>query len=290
MLDALRGDVVDGRATVGPPENCGKVNDDHDRDHEYQTNHLPSLPSWVPVTDIYLVSGYMGNCSELEVTCQAVYNGYMLLDTTTLPEPDQAEELFISFGNTLEYERGEPVDSVPDITSLLAWLRERRLVSGRGLAAEAARLRRDPDETARRIERFRHLRQLLHQIAEEVTENGHPTGDQLRDLNHILRHGLHYHQIERDPDGTRYTFAQVGDRLDQARATIASSLAQFLADDAPSRLRVCANAGCRYLFIDRSPTGRRRWCDMRTCGNQAKVARHRARARDQVHETPISAS
>lgn len=203
-------------------------------------------------------------------------------DTGLLPEPDQAEELFVSFGNTLAYERGEPVDAVPDITTLLAWLRERRLLSGRGLAAEAARLRRDPDETARRLDRFRHLRQVLHAVAAEVTEHGHPTPDQLRDLNHILRHGLHYHQIERDPDGTRYTFAQVGDRLDQARATIASSLAQFLAEDAPSRLRVCANPACHYLFIDRSPTGRRRWCDMRTCGNQAKVARHRARARQRA--------
>jgi predicted RNA-binding Zn ribbon-like protein len=214
----------------------------------------------------------------------------MPLDSATLPEPDQAEELFISFGNTLEFERGQPLDAVPDITSLLAWLRERRLISGRGLAAEAARLRRDPEETTRRIERFHHLRQVLHSIAAEVTENGHPTSDQLRDLNHILRHGLHYHQLERDPDGTRYTFAQVGDRLDQARATIASSLAQFLADDAPSRLRVCANAGCRYLFVDRSPTGRRRWCDMRTCGNQAKVARHRARARDHLQQPPAAAS
>jgi len=224
------------------------------------------------------------------VTCQGLYNGYMTLDRTTLPEPDQAEELFISFGNTLEYERGEPTDAVPDISSLLAWLRERRLISGRGLAAEAARLRRDPEETARRLERFQHLRNVLHGVAAEVTESGHPTTEQLRELNHILRHGLHYHQIERDPDGTRYTFAQVGDRLDQARATIASSFAQFLADDNPSRLRVCANAGCRYLFIDRSPTGRRRWCDMRTCGNQAKVARHRARAKDHSHETPLQAS
>jgi len=204
-----------------------------------------------------------------------------------LPEPDQADELFITFANTLEYEHGQPVDALPDISSLLGWLREQRLISGRGLAAEAARLRRDDDEAARRVERFHHLRGVLHAVAEEVNENGHPTSAQLRDLNHILRHGLHYHQIETDPDGTRYTFAQVGDRLDQARATIASSLARFLADDAPSRLRVCANEGCRYLFIDRSPTGRRRWCDMRTCGNQAKVARHRARAREQLEETPM---
>src|SRR5918995_4677702 len=93
-------------------------------------------------------------CKRIEVTCQGLYNGYMVLDRTALPEPEQAEELFVSFGNTLEYERGEPVDAVPDITSLLAWLRERRLISGRGLATEAARLRRDPEETARRVERF----------------------------------------------------------------------------------------------------------------------------------------
>jgi predicted RNA-binding Zn ribbon-like protein len=230
------------------------------------------------------MNGYKGYCTASGVTCQPQYNGYMPQNSAVLPEPDQAEELFVAFGNTLEYEHGQPVDALPDVEALLAWLRERRLISGRGLAAEAARLRRDHEEAVRRIERFRHLREVLHAVAAEVSESGHPTAGQLRDLNHILRHGLHYHQIEMDPDGTRYTFAQVGDRLDQARATIASSLAQFLADDSPSRLRVCANSGCRYLFIDRSPTGRRRWCNMRTCGNQAKVARHRARARVSAEE------
>src|SRR4026209_2608018 len=106
-----------------------------------------------------------GESTGIGVTCQGLYNGYMPLDSTALPEPDQAEELFVPFGNTLEYERGEPVDAVPDITALLAWLRERRLISGRGLATEAARLRRDPDETARRVERFHHLRTLLHPLA-----------------------------------------------------------------------------------------------------------------------------
>src|SRR6266536_241588 len=91
-------------------------------------------------------------CTRAAVTCQAVYDGYMTFESAPLPEPDQGEELFITFGNTLEYEHGRPVDAVPDITSLLAWLREHRLVSGRGLAAEAARLRRDADETVRRLE------------------------------------------------------------------------------------------------------------------------------------------
>jgi predicted RNA-binding Zn ribbon-like protein len=69
------------------------------------------------------------------------------------------------------------------------------------------------------------------------------------------------------------------DELQQARATVAGSLAHYLADHDEHRLGVCADDTCGWLFIDESPAGRRRWCDMRTCGNRAKVARHRARAR-----------
>ncbi len=218
--------------------------------------------------------------SDPLVTCQPVYSGYiMTLKPTARSEPDQADELFAAFANTLQHSRGRDTDHLPDVDALLAWLRRYGLISDRGRAAESARLHRDPGEAARRLERYIHLRSLLHAMSVEVAERGHPTTGQLRDLNHILRHGLHYHELRLDPDATRYTFAQVGDRLDQARATIASSFAQFLAEDSPQRLRICANDHCRWVFVDRSPTGRRRWCDMRTCGNQAKVARHRARSK-----------
>ena len=203
----------------------------------------------------------------------------MPLKPATRSSPDGADDLFAAFANTLEHGRSRDTERLPDVDALLGWLRHRGLISDRGRAAETARLHRDPAEAARRLERFVHLRGLLHDMSAEVAERGHPTAAQLRDLNHILRHGLHYHELRLDPEATRYTFSQVGDRLDQARATIASSFAQFLADDVPGRLRVCANNSCRLIFIDRSPTGRRRWCDMRTCGNQAKVARHRARGK-----------
>ncbi|HWI71386.1 MAG TPA: CGNR zinc finger domain-containing protein [Baekduia sp.] len=45
------------------------------------------------------------------------------------------------------------------------------------------------------------------------------------------------------------------------------------------RIRICASETCSGRFYDRSPAGVRRWCSMRTCGNEAKVRRHRARAR-----------
>jgi predicted RNA-binding Zn ribbon-like protein len=195
-------------------------------------------------------------------------------------EPTETEELFVAFANTLSHTRGVANDDIPNGEALLDWLRAHQLVSSRGRATEGARLRRDPDEAERRLERFRHLRGLLHDTARSISSDGRAEPQQLTELNHVLRHGLHYHQLRIGPDGNRYEVSQVGDRLDQARAAIASSFAHFVADDAPDRLRVCANEGCRDVFVDRSPGGRRRWCDMRTCGNQAKVARHRARARE----------
>jgi predicted RNA-binding Zn ribbon-like protein len=194
-------------------------------------------------------------------------------------EPHRSDELFVAFANTLHHERGATVDAIDEPDALLTWLRDHHLLSGRARATAAARLHRDPEEAGRRLQRFRRLRDVLHAVAEDIARDGRISPAHLGELNHILRHGLHYHQLRQEPDGARYSIAQVGDRLDQARATIASSLAQFLADDAAERLRICANQGCGEMFIDRSRTGQRRWCDMRTCGNQAKVARHRARAR-----------
>lgn len=208
------------------------------------------------------------------------------------PQDDQGqeEELFVRFANTLELERGETVDHVPDTGALLAWLRDAGLVSNRGRAAEWSRLRRDPAEAERRLQRFRRLRDVLHSVAGDLSEGGSPRPAHLGELNHILRHGLHYHQLRHTAGGTSYEVAQVGDRLDQARAAIAGSFAHFLAAGNADRLRICANDACRYLFVDHSPAGRRRWCDMRTCGNQAKVARHRARQRSAERVPPAGAS
>jgi len=62
-------------------------------------------------------------------------------------------------------------------------------------------------------------------------------------------------------------------RLDLAAATVPA-----LALD-PDRVRRCANPACVLLFHDVSKAGRRRWCDMATCGNRAKAAAHLARSR-----------
>lgn len=64
------------------------------------------------------------------------------------------------------------------------------------------------------------------------------------------------------------------------------SLLAALAQDAvrlfgaeAGRIRQCESETCSILFVDTSRSGQRRWCSMAACGNKAKVAALRSRAR-----------
>jgi predicted RNA-binding Zn ribbon-like protein len=63
-------------------------------------------------------------------------------------------------------------------------------------------------------------------------------------------------------------------------AAVARDGVELLGGPLAARLRKCAREGCSILFVDRSRTGRRRWCSMSACGNKAKVDAFRKRRSD----------
>jgi len=111
-----------------------------------------------------------------------------------------------------------------------------------------------------------------------------PEPDAVHLVNAVLEARRPTH-LELDGTALRIGHRHAETPVDDALALIAEAVVEELATGRPERLRVCANDRCRWAFFDSSPTGRRRWCDMRSCGNQAKAARHRARMRgDHVHD------
>ena len=193
------------------------------------------------------------------------------------PEATCQPELFIEFANRLKLSSAGAPSDVEEVAALRSWLAAHGLLKGR---TADARLERD-------LPAFRELRALVRGIAARVDDGEAPTGRQVSAINRVMRDGLHYHALRATGGDRHFSMEPVGDELQQARATVAGSLAHYLADHDAHRLGVCADDTCGWLFIDESPAGRRRWCDMRTCGNRAKVARHRARAR---RATTISAT
>ena len=68
----------------------------------------------------------------------------------------------------------------------------------------------------------------------------------------------------------------VNGALDYPLGPLARSAADLLtAEHFAGRLRQCCGDTCGWLFLDASKNRSRRWCDMRDCGNRAKVRRHR---------------
>jgi predicted RNA-binding Zn ribbon-like protein len=73
-----------------------------------------------------------------------------------------------------------------------------------------------------------------------------------------------------DPDGQLSWHAP--DPVPAVLALVARDALDLVTTPAIARLRECGNPDCQVLFLDSSRPGARRWCDMSTCGNQAKKA------------------
>jgi predicted RNA-binding Zn ribbon-like protein len=60
----------------------------------------------------------------------------------------------------------------------------------------------------------------------------------------------------------------------QLRALLASEALSLFCSPRSSRIGICEGGQCGWLFLDESRGKRRRWCDMKDCGNRAKARRY----------------
>lgn len=58
---------------------------------------------------------------------------------------------------------------------------------------------------------------------------------------------------------------------------VAFSATRLLVEDCLCFVKECASEPCGWLFLDCSKSHKRRWCDMKSCGNREKARRHYAR-------------
>ena len=63
-----------------------------------------------------------------------------------------------------------------------------------------------------------------------------------------------------------------GGTVAQALSSVARDAIDLISGPLIGRVRSCAGPDCTILFIDTSRPGKRRWCSMEACGNQAKSA------------------
>jgi predicted RNA-binding Zn ribbon-like protein len=77
-----------------------------------------------------------------------------------------------------------------------------------------------------------------------------------------------------------WAWGEAATRLDAPLWPLARQSAELLVGGGLARVRECAAGDCRWLFLDTSKNRSRRWCDMKSCGNRAKVRRFYRKKRE----------
>lgn len=184
----------------------------------------------------------------------------------------------LAFINTLEQTQRGPVEHLATPEVALRWLHAHQLLHTETLADWLARVAQEPRAGERVLARIARVRSAVRELVDATVERRPPDQRQLDEVNRALRTPYTYTLVQA-PDGVSLDHRHDGDPIEGALARLAESLARDVSLGHPERLRVCANPVCRWVFSDVSRAGRRKWCDMATCGNRAKVARHRERKR-----------
>ena len=135
--------------------------------------------------------------------------------------------------------------------------------------------RRNPAAAAAAMDRAIHLREALYRIFRCTMDQRRPKEPDLALLRDHLA-GARAHQVfAAQGRAFAWIFPHPSQSFDRVLWPVALSAAGLLASPDLPKVRQCAGGDCGWLFLDTSRNRRRQWCDMRDCGNRAKVRRFR---------------
>ena len=189
-----------------------------------------------------------------------------------------AGHLALDLVNTVTARDAEPYDWLASPDALLQWAGLTGRFAPRDLAALARQAAEAPAAAGRALGRCRALREALHAALLPLMHGRPVPAPVLQQLDRLRLAAARRCPLQAGPGGVVAQPTLKGSGLDLvADVVLADALRLLEAPDLP-RLRVCAGSHCGWLFLDQSKAGRRRWCDMGTCGAAHKAQQFRQRA------------
>src|SRR5688572_14493268 len=211
-----------------------------------------------------------------EVTPPSTAAAQMIGRATRPPFAFVAERLWLDFVNTDGGAHG--ADAVGDFDGLVAWLETAIALDVERAQMMRRRAIQQPSGATAALVDARRVRAALRGLAERGAVTSQVRVDALAEINRVLGRSAGTRRLELRSDGTfARSFVPVGDAFAGLMIPVVESAADALILGELARVRRCADPRCARVFYDGTKNAARRWCDMATCGNRAKAARHRAR-------------
>lgn len=195
---------------------------------------------------------------------------------TGIPKTDQfaspldfvGDHPAINFINTLRMVGGEVTDTWQSDEHVARW------VSREGFRDTPASTTW-PDGVL--LRKARNLREIARRAIEaRKAKKALP----LEELNDFLKHSMSHCVLNAKPrNDLQFERMYRQKTAEEYLAPVAESVAELLSNADFDLVRRCEGGECVLWFYDRTKAHRRRWCSPQFCGNRAKVAAFRARAR-----------
>jgi len=187
--------------------------------------------------------------------------------------------LCLDFANTVDWHASNnPVESLSTYVDLVEWSADKGMISGDAKDLLLRKGEEKPIEAQAVLEKAREVREDIYRILSDTAHGRSMKITDLKGFNKALAGALPHLRLAPSDGGFRWDWDSRSDKLDSVIWPVVKSAVDLMTSEAVERVGQCADEkGCGWLFWDSSRNRSRRWCDMKDCGNRAKVRRFYAK-------------
>lgn len=194
--------------------------------------------------------------------------------------------LCLDFANIVDARNTpQPEEHLHTYQELIWWAADAGVVDGERAGRLYERAAADPEAAEQRLAAAIELREAVFRTFRAAAQGAPPPATDLAAIRTWYADAIRCARL--DWTGEQPRWAWDADDLDQPTWAVAVSAVELATHGPLHRVKVCAaDEGCAGLFVDTTKNNSRRWCEMASCGNEAKFRRQTASRRAARRRTP----
>ena len=196
------------------------------------------------------------------------------------PEPEfdlSGGVVCLDFANTVS-ERGSPRrswDYLQGYDDLIVFARDEGILTPRDAREVLVNSQTKPQERVKAHRTAITLREAIYRVFAAQVKSQAAKPKDVKMIEEFATEAIKHRQLSYS--GGQYQWewkSEKDEMLGWVLWPIAESAAGLLTSAEIKKVRTCAAPKCEWLFLDKSRSHSRRWCDMSVCGNRQKARRH----------------
>jgi predicted RNA-binding Zn ribbon-like protein len=180
-----------------------------------------------------------------------------------------AGNLALDFVNTVAFraDPGKKKDHLQRIEDVRRWASQAQL-------PDLAAINSGPLAGATALRRIRAVREQLFAVFHAIASDDPIQADTLARVGNALHDCCARRCLSIEGAEVRWTWRHDARCTDYLLYPVLTAATELLTSFSRGLVRQCEDAGCGWLFLDRSNARKRRWCSMADCGNRNKARKY----------------